>query len=164
MPDEDTLDDYVVASDDALDPFAMEGEPQPKTKEQLAEERREAAFDAIYSWKGRAFDGFSSSRKDLWRSVCHAAGYAPLTACFNELSLFHGHAKAAIYICLQDKKRLRELKARGLAAIVSDMEEWVDKNIKPHEETEAFDIGLKVFNDSCENAASAVPQTISPGK
>lgn len=159
-------EEYIIHTDDtgAADPFAREGVPQPKSPEEIAEEKREAAFDASYSWHGTPFEGFSSSRKDLWRSVCHAAGYAPLTACFNELSLFHPHAKAAIYICMQDRKRLRSLKSKGLMAVVADMEDWIDANIKTHEEGEAFDIGLKMFNDSHENSASTVPQTIGAGK
>lgn len=157
---------YIVELNDesAADPWSRPGEPQPKTAEQIAEERREAAFDASYSWHGKAFEGFSSSRKDLWRSVCHAAGYTPLSECFDEMSLFHPHAKAAVYVCIQEKSHLRSLKAKGLSALVADMEEWIDKNIPPYEENDSFAIGLKIFNDSHENAANTVPQTIGLGK
>ena len=131
-----------------------------------AQERREQAFNAIYAWKGKEFEGVSSSKKDLWVSMCHKAGYPPLDACFDDLTLFVPRAKALVWICLTPPKELRTLRANGMDRLIDAFEAWSDANIKSSaDDREIMTLGLRIFNDSAENTAEAVPMASdAPGK
>jgi hypothetical protein len=129
-----------------------------------ADQRREDAFNAVYTWGGREFEGLSCSRKDLWVSLCHKAGYPPLSACFDELTLFVPLAKALIFVCLTPAKQLKKLRAEGIQSLVDACEEWVDENVRLNQETDILQLGLRVFNDASENRAEAVPSGSDKGK
>lgn len=133
--------------------------------ESAEDRRREAAFNAVYSWNDVEFEGLSCSRKDLWVSLCHKAGYPPLSDCFDDLALFVPLAKAIVFICITPTKSLRRLRATGIQSLVDACEDWVDENVKIKDEKRILDLGLKVLNDSGENQAEAVPLASSePGK
>ncbi len=130
-----------------------------------AEQRREDAFNSGYVWNGVEFEGLSSSRKDLWTSMCHKAGFPALDACFDDLTLFIPRAKALVWVCVTPSKTLRSLKAHGIDRCVEAFEEWCDKSVCIPEEQAVLRLGLRIFNDSSENAAEAMQgASDSPGK
>lgn len=134
-------------------------------KEQAAEKRREEAFHAIYEWNGKAFDGISASRMDVWRSLCHKGGFPALDPCFDDTDLFYPRAKSLIWLCLVDAKELRALRAKGMDALLEAYEKWVDKEIPHSKERDALTLGLRIFNQAYDNRAEVVPSSTStPGK
>ena len=139
---------------------AGEDNPFARPGESAAEKRREDAFNAGYVWKGVEFEGISSSRKDLWTSLCHRAGFPSMDACFDDVSLFVPRAKAIVWVCATPSKTLRSLRSNGPDAVLAAFEEWCDKNVSIKDEREILRLGLRIFNDSSENAAEAVPSAL----
>lgn len=136
-----------------------------KRKTQEEEKRREEAFHSIYEWNGKAFEGISASRMDVWRSLCHKGGFPPLDPCFDDTDLFYPRAKSLIWLCVVDAKELRALRAKGMDALLDAYEKWVDKEVPHHKERDALTLGLRIFNQSYENRAEVVPSGASePGK
>jgi hypothetical protein len=134
-------------------------------KEQAAEKRREDAFNAGYNWKGVEFEGISSSRKDLWTSLCHKAGFPNLDSCFDDLTLFIPRAKALVWVCSTPAKTLRSLRSQGMDACLEAFENWCDSSVAVRDEKEILRLGLRIFNDSSENAAEAAQSALeTPGK
>ncbi len=140
--------------------FSILGLPG-EDKEQKA---RDAAFNAMYSWRGKEFEGVSSSRKSLWEGLCHYAGYCDTQTAYNEPTLLTAHCKALLYICITPRERLKRLRAVGLPALLEDYEAWVDANIKISEEKDVLDLGIRILNDSVINQAEAVPLDGDTGK
>lgn len=129
------------------------------------EKAREEAFGKDYTWHGKLFEGVSSSRKSLWESLCHHAGYCDLQAAYENTTLLIGHCKALLYVCIAPRQRLKALRASGMTALVEDYEAWVDENIAISEEKAVLDLGIQILNDACINRAEAVETTGSvPGK
>jgi hypothetical protein len=121
------------------------------------EKRREEAFNAVYAWRKKEFEGVSCSRKDLWVSLCHKAGYPPLNDCFDDFSLFAPLAKALVFCCITPTATLRKIRANGMQDLVNACEDWIDANVKISEESEIISLGLRVLNDSTANQSEAVP-------
>lgn len=134
-------------------------------KEQAAEKRRGEAFNAGYSWKGLEFEGISSSRKDLWTSLCHKAGFPNLDACFDDLILFVPRAKALVWVCATPAKTLRSLRSQGIELCLEAFEAWCDAKVAIKDEKDILHLGLRIFNDSSENVAEAAQSASDvPGK
>ena len=132
--------------------------------EQVAEKRREEAFNTGYNWKGVTFEGLSCSRKDLWIALCYKAGFPPLKAGFDDLQWFVPLAKALVWVCVQPKKQLRQLRALGIDAVVDEFTDWVDDNVRISDESAILDLGQRILIDSNENQAEAAPSAGGPGK
>ncbi len=143
--------DYIIreAEDDVT--------ARPAEQVEQAEKRREDAFNAIYEWNGKTFQGISASRMDVWRSLCHKGGFPSLDPCYDDTDLFFPRAKALIYLCLIDKVELQRLRAQGMGALLLAYESWVDKEIPHHKEKEALSLGLRIFNQAYENRAEVIP-------
>lgn len=134
-------------------------------KTQEASKRRENAFNAGYEWKGKEFEGISSSRKDMWTSLCHKAGFPSLDACFDDLTLFIPRAKALVWVCATPAKSLRSLRSQGMEACLEAFDTWCDASVSIKEEKDILRLGLQIFNDSSENVAEAAQSALdSPGK
>jgi len=118
---------------------------------------REEAFNAVYEWNGKTFEGPSASRMDLWRSMCHKAEFPPLDKCYDESDLFIPRAKVMIFVCVTSTKHLRALRAKGIGALVEAYEDWADAEVPTYQETKALTLGLKIFNQSHLNRAEVVP-------
>jgi hypothetical protein len=149
------------------DPIIREADDDVVSRpaEQAAEKQREEAFNAIYEWNGRTFDGISASRMDVWRSLCHKGGFPPLDPCFDDTDLFYPRAKSLIWLCLVDAKELRRLRAQGMDSLLTAYEAWVDKEIPHSKERDALTLGLRIFNQAYASRAEVVPSgPDEPGK
>ena len=140
---DDTID---IQEDDGYSVVSAPGET-------AAEKRREEAFNAIYEWDGKVIHGISASRKGLWRSLCHKAGFCRLDECFDDISLFSPHATAIIYLSQIKEDELTMLRAKGGLHLLVAFERWVDRNIPCNREQDALHLGLKILNHSSENQA-----------
>ena len=155
-----TYDDETVIIREADDDVTS----RPAEKDE-SEKRREDAFNAVYQWNGRSFEGISASRMDVWRSLCHKGGFPALDPCFDDTDLFYPRAKSLIWLCLIDAKELRRLRSQGMDALLLAYEAWVDKEIPHAREREALTLGLRIFNQAYESRAEVVPSGADePGK
>lgn len=120
-----------------------------------AEQEREAAFNAGYSWKGVTFEGVSSSRKDLWLALCYKAGFPPLRAGFDDIAWFTPTAKALIYVCVTPAPALRRLHALGIDAVFEAFLEWADANVKVSDEKAIRDLAQQILVHANLNQSEA---------
>ena len=125
--------------------------------EDPAATRREAAFNNSYIWEGKAFEGLTSARKDLWSSLCHKAGFPPLSQCFDEISLFAPLAKAMLFVLVTPKAKLKFLRAQGMDKMLDAFDEWCDVAVPIHLEPDVISLGIKLLNDSTANQTEVVP-------
>ena len=125
--------------------------------EDPAATRREAAFNSSYIWEGKPFEGLTSARKDLWSSLCHKAGFPPLSQCFDEISLFAPLAKAMLFVLVTPKERLKLLRAQGMDKMLDAFDEWCDVAVPIHLEPDAISLGIKLLNDSTASQTEVVP-------
>lgn len=144
-----TDDDEPIREDDGYSLVSQPGEQES--------EKREEAFNAVYEWNGKVINGISASRKGVWRSLCHRAGFCRLDDCYDDISLFSPHATAIIYLCQIEDAELTVLRAKGVNHLLLAFEKWVDKNIPNHRENDALTLGLRILNHSSQNQAEALP-------
>lgn len=136
--------------------LGMASAPEP-----TPEERREAAFHATYNWKGKAFEGLSAGKKDVWRALVHRLGYPPLNECFDRIDLFVPLGKSLIFICSTDWREVKRLRSRGMDAVVDAYDEWAEANVSLADESAVFTLGLQIINDSATNQVEAVASSSS---
>jgi hypothetical protein len=125
--------------------------------EDLAAARREAAFSNSYIWEGKPFEGLTSARKDLWSSLCHKAGFPPLSQCFDEISLFAPLAKAMLFVLITPKSKLKLLRAQGMDKMLDAFDDWCDVAVPIHLEPDVISLGIKLLNDSTASQTEVVP-------
>lgn len=135
-----------------------------RPSEDISEKRREEAFHAGYSWRGQTFEGLSCSKKMLCDALCFKAGFPPLKAGFDDLQWFAPMAKAIVFVCATDAKRLRRLWGLGIDAVMDAFTDWVDANVSLRDEQAILELGQQILIDSNENQAEAAPTTGGSGK
>ena len=129
-----------------------------------ADREREEAFGSSFSWKGVVFEGVSSSKKDLWVSLCHKAGFPAFSACCDDLRLFVPLAKALVWVCITPRDDLRRLQGLGMKRVMDEFLDWSDDNVLIHDEHAITALGERILVASTKNQAEAVPSGKSSGK
>lgn len=129
-----------------------------------AETRREQAFHAGYSWKGKTFDGLSVSKKMVCDALCYKAGFPPINAAAHSNQWFAPMAKAVVFVCATPWKELRSHWAYGIEFVQEQFMDWVEANVSLSDEREIVRLGERIFLDSTENQAEAVPSGGGSGK
>jgi hypothetical protein len=150
-----TDDDYIIR--EAVDDVTS----RPAER---AEQEREQAFHAGYSWRGKTFEGLSCSKKMLCDALCYKAGFPPLKAGFDDLQWFAPMSKAIVFVCATPSDRLRKLWSLGIDAVLDAFTTWVDANVRISEEAAIVQLGQQILIDSNKNQAEALPTAGGSGK
>lgn len=137
------------------EPHIIESDDDDTLSRPSAEQEREAAFNAGYSWKGVTFEGLTCSRKDLWTALCYKAGFPPLRAGFDDIGWFTPTAKALVWVCATPSKTLRRLHALGIDSVLEAFTEWADENVRIPEEGAIRDLAQRILIDSNANQSEA---------
>ena len=129
------------------------------------EREREAAFDAVFRWRGRELLPFSSSRKSLFLQLRLAMGAPDLTACLRDLDAFLGDAARILFLCSHaPEDRLAGGQAPGWgqlranpAALQAEIDRWTDENIPGGSESEAVVTGYRIYAAAGRNRHEPAP-------
>ncbi len=129
-----------------------------------AEQEREQAFYAGYSWRGKAFDGLSPFKKMICDALCYKAGFPPLKAGFDDLQWFAPMSHVIVFVCAIPRESLQRMWSLGIEIILKEFSVWVDANVKTTEEAEIVQLGQQLLLDSKKNQAEAIPSAGGSGK
>lgn len=147
------------------------------TEDPPAEEReREAAFDAVFRWRGVPLLPFSSSRKSLWLQLRVAMGAPRLASCLADHHAFIADAARILFLCSHEPHtpprppaKRGDPEARGQregwatlrdepATLQSEIDRWQDTNITGmDEEIAAVDVAMNLYAAAYANRHEPAP-------
>jgi hypothetical protein len=147
------------------------------TEDPAADEReREAAFDAVFRWRGVPLLPFSSSRKSLWLQLRVAMGAPRLNACLADHHAFIPDAARILFLCSHEpdapprppaKRGEPEHQAQREgwatlrsepAALQEEIDRWQDAHIAGiQEEIAAVDVAMNLYAAAYVNRHEPAP-------
>lgn len=143
--------------------------PPPKFIDDAApdaaeEARREAAFDASHTWRGRTLLPFSSSRKSLFLQHRVAMGAPDLSQCMKDLDGFLADAIRIIFLCSYTPEAPIHANGEGWSRLrcqphllQAAMDEWADRHLLPGTEHTAVMLGYQIYAASLANRHEPAP-------
>lgn len=126
-----------------------------QAQDQAGTERRQAAFDAEFRWRGKTLHGFSISREVLFLQLRVAVGAAPIYAAARDGEGWLPDAMRILWLCCHGPEDWGPLRAEP-QRLQEEIERWAESNITRAERVTLWGLTLRIWNASQENAHEAV--------
>lgn len=131
-----------------------------------AEKERQAAFDAVFRWKGRVLHGFTSARRNLFYQLRTALGAPKLSMAMADGHAFVADAVRIIFLCWHRPDEVPEQPGvfEGWETLRSDpaalqrvIDAWCDVHVPAADEMAASGLAMDIWLASQANRHEAAP-------
>lgn len=142
-------------------PAAPQRDPRAdRDADQAGDARRQAAFDAEFTWRGRKLEPFSISREVLFLQLRVAVGAPPIFAAARDGEGWLPDAMRILWLCHHGPDDWGPLRAEP-QRLQEAIERWAEDHIARAERVALWGLTLRIWNASQENAHEPVSDTVT---